>query len=552
MYIIKKFFNIILYELFKKTTPSRKSNAMSRSILKQSSKIGFFALISRFIAFIREWLLIQFLSVGDTSDIFFTAFRIPNTMRKIFAEGALSSILVPAFINAQHKEGQKGLHKLTTGALVIIETIIFAICVTVFCLSTNVIATIAPGFSPEKVERTAYYLKILMSFILFISSGAIFASALQSQRKFFIPAIAPSILNVVYVASLCICLYFQLSVTVFCYFMIMTSIVFLLLHLVAYFKQGYTLDRPDQQTSKEMRTIIFQLIPCIVSVGITEINHFINTGFASYLTSGSMTLLRSSFQFVNIPVGIITASLVTVLLPHFSKLHLEQPKDLVDHLFEAIKFIIWTTMPICFLLYLFSQHIFETLFMGDAQALSKIHLAQSIFTAYLVGLLSFSLNKIFLSIFYALRLTIIPMIASIIAIGINYFLNQELIQNYGAAGIALASSIAAISQTLFLTIFLSKYLHLNWSASKWFDFFARYLVQLTLCCTVLWTLYNAGYFLIGSLNFNINLHVITVSQQTFLHGFGVWFWAGPLSLGYLGLLYVTRKYFKISLTYFDH
>lgn len=524
---------------------------MSRSILKQSSKIGFFALISRFIAFIREWLLIQFLSVGDTSDIFFTAFRIPNTMRKIFAEGALSSILVPAFINAQHKEGQKGLNKLTTGALIIIEAIIFAICITVFCMSVPVIAIIAPGFSHEKIELTAYYLQILMSFILFISSGAIFAAALQSQRKFFIPAIAPSILNVVYVSSLAVCLSFHLSVTVFCYLMIMTSIVFFLLHLIAYLKEGYTLDRPDRQTSKEMKTIIFQLIPCIISVGITEINHFINTGFASYLPSGSMTLLRSSFQFVNIPVGIITASLVTVLLPHFSKLHLEKPQDLVDHLFEAIKFIIWTTMPICFLLYLFSQHIFETLFMGDMQALSKITLAQSIFGAYLVGLLFFSLNKIFLSIFYALRLTVIPMIASIVAIGINYFLNQELIQSYGAAGIALASSIAAISQTLFLSIFLSRYLKLNWSGRKWADFFMKYGIQLTVCCSLLWALYHAAYFIIDSLDFNVNLHFITISQQTFLQGFGVWFWAGPLSLGYLGLLYITRKYFGISLTYFD-
>lgn len=551
IYMIKNIFQITIL-LFFLPINSRKSNCMSRSILKQSSKIGFFALISRFIAFIREWLLIQFLSVGDTSDIFFTAFRIPNTMRKIFAEGALSSILVPAFINAQHKEGQTGLHKLTTGALVVIESIIFAICVTVFCLSTHVVHAIAPGFSPEKVGQTAFFLQILMSFILFISSGAIFAAALQSQRKFFIPAIAPSVLNVVYVSSLCICLWFNLSVTTFCYFMIMTSIVFLLLHLVAYFKEGYKLDRPDRQTKKELITIILQLIPCIISVGITEINHFINTGFASYLPSGSMTLLRSSFQFVNIPVGIITASLVTVLLPHFSKLHLEQPKDLVDHLFEAIKFIIWTTMPICFLLYLFSQHIFETLFMGDGQALSKIPLAQSIFVAYLVGLLSFSLNKIFLSIFYALRLTVVPMVASMIAIGINYFLNQELIANYGAAGIALASSIAAISQTIFLTIFLSQHLKLNWSLSKWTDFFVKYVIQLSICCFLLWAAYNSTYIAITSLKFNVNLHIITISQQTFLHGFGIWFWAGPLSLGYLGLLYFTRKYFKIKLSYFDH
>ena len=96
---------------------------MSRSILKQSSKIGFFALVSRCIAFIREILLIRFLSVGDSSDIFYTAFRIPNTMRKIFAEGSLSSVLVPAMINSEHKGGKESLNRLTTLSFIIIESI---------------------------------------------------------------------------------------------------------------------------------------------------------------------------------------------------------------------------------------------------------------------------------------------------------------------------------------------------------------------------------------------------------------------------------------------
>ncbi|MBP9765306.1 murein biosynthesis integral membrane protein MurJ [Candidatus Babeliales bacterium] len=525
---------------------------MSRSILKQGSKIGFFALISRVIAFVREWLLIQFLSVGETSDIFFTAFRIPNTLRKIFAEGALSSILVPAFISAQHKDPEHGLNKLTTAAFVVLEAIIASLCIAIGFFGNDIINFIAPGFSYDQKIQTVYFLRILISFILFISSGAIFAAALQSQRKFFIPSIAPSILNVVYVASLCICLYFHLSVTAFCYFMILTSVVFWGLHIVTYLQQGYSFERPSAQTKQELKLVVLQLIPCIVSFGISEINHFINTGFASYLTSGSMTLLRSSFQFVNIPVGIITASLVTVLLPHFSKLHLEKPQDLMEHLFEAIKFIIWTTLPICFMLFLFSEHIFETLFMGNEQAMSKIILAQLIFKAYLVGLLSFSLNKILLSIFYALRMTVIPMIASIIAIFINYTLNQHLIIKYGAAGIAFASSLSAIIQTIFLCTLLLHHLKLAWPMKTWFMFIRQYCIQITLCSSLLWASYTTLYWIIASKSWTIVTPLCTVTTKTFLQGFGVWFWVGPLCLTYLGLLYITRSWFDIQLTYFDH
>ena len=152
---------------------------MSRSILKQSSKIGFFALISRCIAFIREILLIRFLSVGDSSDIFLTAFRIPNTMRKIFAEGSLSSVLVPAMINAEHKDGKHGLNRLTTLSFLIIESIMLSICLAIFFHAAWFIKCIAPGFSTEKIDQCTDLLKILISFILFMSSGAIFASALR-------------------------------------------------------------------------------------------------------------------------------------------------------------------------------------------------------------------------------------------------------------------------------------------------------------------------------------------------------------------------------------
>ncbi|MFA5998428.1 MAG: murein biosynthesis integral membrane protein MurJ [Candidatus Babeliales bacterium] len=524
---------------------------MSRSILKQSSKIGFFALISRCIAFIREILLIRFLSVGDSSDIFYTAFRIPNTMRKIFAEGSLSSVLVPAMINSEHKGGKDSLNRLTTLSFIIIESIMFAICLVVFFHSSWFIKCIAPGFTEEKIAQCSGLLKILISFILCMSSGAIFASALQSQRKFFMPAIAPSLSNVLYVAALVICLFFKLSIAAFCYCMIASSFLFFLLHIAAYVYEGFYFQRAHRSTWHEFKIILVQFLPCFFSVGILEINHFINTGFASYLPGGSLTLLRYAYQFVNIPIGIITASLVTVLLPHFSKLHLEEPTQLASQLFESIKFVIWSTMPICFLLGFFSETIFQTLFIGDAAATSKVLIAQSIFIAYLIGLLFFSLNKVFLTIFYALQLTHIPVISTFISISINIALNQLLMKHYGAAGIAFSSSVAAIAQTIFFMFFLHVYLKLQWPKSESLTFLMRCLAQLTLCCSIFWTSYRSLYFIIERMSFTLNLYFIYVDQTFFLDQIGSWAWTGPLSLLFLGLMYITRKSFGIKLTYFD-
>lgn len=524
---------------------------MSRSILKQSSKIGFFALVSRCIAFMREIFLIRFFSVGDTSDIFFTAFRIPNTMRKIFAEGSLSSVLVPAFIVSHHKNGDQGLNRLTTFSFLIIESIMLLFCTIIFWFAPEVIHLIVPGFGAEKIQASVHFLRILISFILFMSSGAIFAAALQSQHKFFIPALAPSILNVLYVIALIVCLYFKLSVTVFCYTMIATSIIFFLLHLLTYLRSGYGFAREDDQTRVEFKKILKQFLPCFFSVGIVEINHFINTGFCSYFDSGSLTLLRYTFQFVNIPIGIITASLVTVLLPHFSKIHLEKPQDLAGQLFEAMKFIIWTTMPLCFLMAFFSQEIFHTLFLGDVQAMSKVPLAKSIFLGYLVGLLFFSLNKVFLSIFYALRLTTIPLLTTFISITVNYTLNRILMQDYGAAGIAFSCSMAAIVQSFVFAVVLHKRLKLSWAQKDWLAFLSRYFVQLFSCTTIFWFLYVAMRSFVLTWRFDLNLYLMPVNQDFFISSLGVWLWIGPLSLIFLAMLYFSRKFFGIRLSYFE-
>lgn len=524
---------------------------MSRSILKQSSKIGFFALVSRCIAFMREIFLIRFFSVGDASDIFFTAFRIPNTMRKIFAEGSLSSVLVPAFIASHHKGKDQAMNRLTTFSFLVIESIMLCFCMIIFWFAPQVIHLIVPGFGLEKIQASAHLLRILISFILFMSSGAIFAAALQSQHKFFIPALAPSILNVLYVVALVICLYFKLSVVAFCYAMIVTSIIFFLLHVLTYLRSGYAFAQADAQTKNEFKKILKQFLPCFFSVGIVEINHFINTGFCSYFDSGSLTLLRYTFQFVNIPIGIITASLVTVLLPCFSKTHLEKPQDLAGQLFEAMKFIIWTTVPLGFLMAFFSQEIFHTLFLGDAQATSKIPLAKSIFLGYLIGLLFFSLNKVFLSIFYALRLTTIPLLITFVSIIVNYSLNRILMHDYGAAGIAFSCSIAAIVQSVLFAIVLHGRLKLSWEQKDWFIFLSRYLVQIVTCWSIFWALYVLMRKVVTSLNFSLNLYVIQINQEFFISSLGVWLWIGPLALIFLLMLYFSRRFFGIHLSYFE-
>ena len=208
-------------------------------------------------------------------------------------------------------------------------------------------------------------------------------------------------------------------------------------------------------------------------------------------------------------------------------------------------------MPLTFLMAFFSKEIFATLFLGDAQAMSKVPLAQSIFVAYLVGLLFFSLNKVFLAIFYALRVTTIPLLTTFISIAINYSLNRLLMHDYGTAGIAFSSSVAAIAQSLVFIMVLRNRLNLSWPFRDWLNFLMRYALQLLTCGSIFWFMYLVVRKIMLSLQFDLNLYFMTVNQDFFIASLGFWLWVGPLVLIFLANLYFSRRFFGIKLSYFD-
>ena len=200
---------------------------------------------------IREVLLLRFLGIGIVSDAFYAAFKFPNNLRKVFAEGALSSVLIPSFVRIKKKKGKKGIIQLITLSFIIIEVFIIFLALFFYWKAAVIIKLFSPGFSPEQIEKGGQFLKILSSFILFISSGSVFAAALQADSHFFIPAISPSILNVIYIGSLLTCMVYNLSVNIFCLSMIFGSIIFLIVNFIAYLKYNFTLKMPDKESWKE-------------------------------------------------------------------------------------------------------------------------------------------------------------------------------------------------------------------------------------------------------------------------------------------------------------
>jgi|GEM_PF-286017 len=543
---------------------------MSRSIIKKTIGIGSSTLLSRVFGYIREVLLMQLLGIGIISDAFFIAFRVPNSLRKVFAEGALSSVLVPALINAEKERGAAGTNKLLTASFIVIEAIVSLLVVFIYFFSYFIVHRVAPGASPEQLITSVKLLRILSSFILFLSSSSVLAAALQASHRFFIPALAPALLNCAYVASLIVCLYYSLSVEAFCWSMILASCLNLLLHVCVFIFYKFKFVRPDAQAWAGLKLILLQLLPCLLSVGIGEINFWIDSGFVSYLQDGTFSLLRYAYQMVNIPLGVIATSLSMVLLPHFSKIG-NSKKELGAYLTEAIKFIIWMMLPITMIMMISSRAIFETMFFSSKFSMNNVLHAQSNMNAYLVGLVFFALEKILLNAFFVLKphvlrphevvydniydnkdfchllvavkkqegslikvitnafkivtiviksayknlllfLETIPPVsfATIVAamtIGMNFLMNRWLMGIYGGMGLALATSISAGVRVVMLVVILLYYFKVVFNMAELWKLIRNYCLQLIILGSMFYGSVVAVTHVINSLLWSWTIHI---------------------------------------------
>jgi putative peptidoglycan lipid II flippase len=527
---------------------------MSRSIIKKTLGIGSSTLLSRFFAYIREILFIQFLGIGAISDAFFIALRVPNSLRKVFAEGALSSVLVPALIRAEREDGTAGMNRLLTLSFVLIQAFIGCIVILICWQAEAIVLFGAPQAQPEVLKLGAEYLKILAPFILFLSSSSVLASALQATHRFFLPGIAPALLNCLYVAFASLSLYYSWSVTTFCWTMIFASMINLVLHFIVCVAYHFQFSAPSQKTWDGIGSVILQLFPCLLTAGIGEANFLIDSRFASGLGVGTISLLRYAYQFVNIPLGVIGTSLSMVLLPYFSKIG-HSKKELGQYLAEAIKFVTWMMLPITIIMIFCSREIFETMFFSSKFTMDHVVQAQSNMNAYLLGLTFFALEKILLNGFYALHSSGVATCVAIVTIGMNYFMNSWLMSLYGGTGLALATSITAAIRIFMFIAILVYYFKIDFHFSKLWRLLRNYLIQLIILGTffigsaMMVAQWIEGLLFYWSWDFGF-IHFV-LDAHFFLHSFGYWVWFGPLAAMFLLAIYATRKFFGVSFSYLD-
>ncbi|MEX0940293.1 MAG: murein biosynthesis integral membrane protein MurJ [Candidatus Babeliales bacterium] len=548
-----------------------------QTILKKTLQVGGSTIFSRALGLIREVLMANYLGAGPLAEAFITAYKIPNSLRKIFAEGALSVAFIPTFVTIAKKDGKEQINKLMSLALILFEGALLIICLLAIWKADWVIRLVAPGwfsidkvtlipatgiqfidvftegfnsiwsvFVDKSVEPTWYvahaisFLRILMSFILFLSTSALIAGVLQSMHHFFVPAFSPVLLNIVYIFGLFVCVTFKLSPIYLCLFIIGGGIIQLILHIIVYVKLGFGLGKIDYKTWQYFKDVWRKFLPCLFSMSVMEIYLFIDTSFGSYLP-GAIAHLYYANRFMQIPLGVIATALSTILLPHFSRIGVYAPKRLGFYLLESSKLIFWTMIPISLVMAMVSHKIFFTLFLSEKFTLFDVHQTSIIFIAFLYGLVFFSLNKILLNLFYALHETKIPMYISIIATVSNFIFSYLLMKIWGAYGIAMATTLCGVIQTLLFVFFLQYSFDFILYIKRFFEFLFY--------CSIQWLVFGSLFLVcyLGIIKLLSKIHLSTF----LLTKIGFWLWFLPLaSILFLGL-YKSRRFFGIHLYFLD-
>ena len=468
-----------------------------KSILQKTAWVSISLLISKLMGVAREVVQVEYLGAGPLSDAFNIAMKIPSLLRKVFAEGALSAAFVPTIVQVMKQDDESQASKLMTLTTAIFGAVLLGLCLIVSFYPEPFVRLCAPGFvaKPLEFEAAVKLIRILIYFVFFIFWSALLAGALQAKMHFAVPSWGPALLNVFYIGGMGVSLYFGLPVDVFSYFLVAGGCAQALACLVVYFKLNFTFLIPDARTFKYFKEVVIKFLPCLLSVSIIEINLLIDTRFASRLPPGSVTLINLSSKFMTIALGAFAVAFSSILLSHFSRISTYAPKRLSFYLLESTKFILWITVPVALLMSFFSYDIFYTIFyrLTNKFTIAQVEEASLLLIAFLPGLFFFSLNKMMLSIYYSLHETRYTTAISFAGTIANILLNRLLIPYYGSVGIAIATSLAAILQSILFILVLHMKFGFVLYGKRFMAFLTNYCLQLCSLGLLFLLLYKGAY-----------------------------------------------------------
>ncbi|MCP5419128.1 MAG: murein biosynthesis integral membrane protein MurJ [Gammaproteobacteria bacterium] len=426
----------------------------NRTLLKSTGVVSAMTFVSRILGFVRDMVFAQFFGAGTATDAFFVAFRIPNLMRRLFAEGAFSLAFVPVFSQYRTQRSHQELQQLTDAVAGTLSAILMAVTALGILAAPLLVWTFAPGFSDDqdKYTLTVAMLRITFPYLLFISLTAMAGGILNSCGRFAIPALTPAILNIVLIiAAIGVAPSVGQPVVALAWGVFFAGLLQLLFQL-PYLEQLRLLPRPRWAwRSPGVQKILKLMLPTLFGSSVAQVNLLFSTLLASFLVSGSVSWLYYSDRLVEFPLGIFGVALGTVILPNLSRKHAAASADEFSHMLDwALRMTLLIGLPATIALVILAGPLLATLFQYGEFGAHDVLMASRSLMAYALGLLAFMLVKVLAPGFYARQDTRTPVRIGVVSMLASMILNLILVIPLAHAGLALGASLSSYLNAFWL------------------------------------------------------------------------------------------------------
>jgi putative peptidoglycan lipid II flippase len=424
-----------------------KAIMQAMNLLRAAATVSSMTLVSRVTGFIRDMLIARMFGAGVATDAFIVAFRIPNLLRRLFAEGAFSQAFVPLLAEYKNRRGEAETRRLVDRTATLLALALLGVTVLGVALAPIVIYVSAPGFSaePAKFELTVRMLRITFPYILFISLVSLAGGILNTWSRFSIPAFTPTLLNLSFIAgALLFAPYFDPPVLVLAWSVFAGGVLQLAFQLTALARLGM-LPRPALAWSDPgVRRVFVLMGPAVIGVSVGQVSLLINTIFASFLQHGSVTWLYYADRLMEFPTALLGVALGTVLLPSLSKHHADAATGEYSRLLDwGLRLTLLLAAPAALALAVVSVPLVATLFHYGAFTDRDVFMTRQALVAYSVGLLGLILVKVLAPGFYARQNIATPVRIAILTLAVTQLMNAALIAPLKHAGLALAIGLGA-------------------------------------------------------------------------------------------------------------
>ena len=499
-----------------------------KSVFRSAVVVSLSILSSRLFGLIRDVVIASQFGAGALTDTFFVAFRIPNLLRRVFAEGAFNSAFVPAFVKKLKVSREEA--KEFAGSFFTVLTSLLVVTVLLGEVAAPLIVkVVAPGFGGSSFSLAVKLLRELLPYILLVSLVAFFGGILNSLNHFFAPAFSTTLFNLALITS-ALLLADELSVEALSIGVLAGGVFQLALQLYFLLKLKFSF-KPLLRVTPEVLRVLKNTVPGVFGFAVRQLSMLIDTVIASFLSAGAISYLYYANRFVQLPLGMFAIGLSQVLLPRFSD---RGEKSLFSELLAGVTLCSAIIVPSGVGLLFFGRAIVDLIFNHGKFTPQDLEGTYLVLVGYAAGLFFFALEKIVTNAFYSVEEFSLPVKVAASTLVVNLLLNLILCfyLGLGALGLALGTSLTSLLNLILLSHFLSRRLG-NGLLKRVFFLGGKYLF-LSLPVAAVAFLGNTIYFNLSS----FLLRALTILGVVFL-----------ACLVYFLTLYLLKDEVVVKLTY---